>query len=30
LMKDVKSNIADDTFEEWADEQVKMLQENAG
>jgi queuine tRNA-ribosyltransferase len=29
-MKSVKAHIADDTFEEWADEQVKTLQENAG
>jgi queuine tRNA-ribosyltransferase len=29
-MKNVKSHIAAETFEEWAEEQVKTLQENAG
>jgi queuine tRNA-ribosyltransferase len=29
LMKNVKSHIADDTFEEWADEQIRILQQNA-
>ncbi len=29
LMKSVKAHIADDTFEEWADEQIKILQQSA-
>jgi queuine tRNA-ribosyltransferase len=28
-MKSVKAHIADGTFEEWADEQIKILQQNA-
>jgi len=29
LMKEVKSQIAADTFEEWAEEQILVLQQNA-